>query len=118
MVTTEFCMVIFLHPLVAFGLFVMYPYSTPELEACTSTPLKVTKSEPSNMITASPCPPTVDVISAPASVLVITGLAPAPLFWKTTGSAAVPVAVMVICAMVLSVKPAAMLKVTPPAPTP
>ena len=70
------------------------------------------------MITASPCPPIVDVVSAPASVLVITGLAPAPLFWNTIGSDAVPVAVTVICELILSVNPAAMLKVTPPAPTP
>ncbi len=45
------------------------------------------------MIASKFAPKTVPLID-PASVLVITGLAPVPLFWNTIGLAAVPVAVI------------------------
>ncbi len=58
--------------------------------------------------------PSIEPVPTPA---VISGFAPEPDFWNTTGFDAVPVAVITRFDAV-SVKPAATLKVTPPDPTP
>ena len=49
---------------------------------------------------ASACAPKIVEVTVPASVLVITGLAPVPLFWNRIGLAAVPVAVIIIGAVI------------------
>ena len=72
-------------------------------EAVRLIPLKVKKSEPSIIMIASACAPNTVEVTVPASVLVMTGLAPVPLFWNTIGLADVPVAVIINGAVIDSV---------------